>query len=100
MKIRYLRGARRNIADIADYIAEQNPSAAERVANRIQQVVALLALRPGMGMSGLFPGTREFKIPGLPYQIIYRVSAKTGTDESLDILRVHHVRRRPPSADW
>jgi len=99
VKVRYLRGARRNIADISDWIRRDNPAAASHVGHRIQEVIGKLAKRPGMGAPGQVPGTREFKIPGLPYRIVYRVT--TGMDgEVLEVLRVQHEARDEQPPDW
>ncbi|MBP2315125.1 type II toxin-antitoxin system RelE/ParE family toxin [Azospirillum soli] len=100
MKVRYLRSAIRNIEEISQYIRQHNETAALKVGQRIHDVVDLIAERPGLGKPGLFPGTREFKIPNLPYRIIYRVSATNEPAAVLEILRVHHIRRRPVPPDW
>lgn len=99
MKIRYLRGARQNVADISAWIRRDNPAAASRVGRRIQEVTRTLAERPGMGAPGRVPGTREFKIPGLPYRVVYRVIA--GPDgEALEILRIQHEARDHHPPGW
>ncbi|WP_448204096.1 type II toxin-antitoxin system RelE/ParE family toxin [Azospirillum sp. sgz302134] len=100
MKVRYLRGARRNLEDISEYIRQHNEAAALRVGQRIRHVVSLIAERPSIGKPGIFPGTREFKIPDLPYRIVYRVVATSEPAVVLEILRVHHIRRRPLPPDW
>ncbi|MFC5356032.1 MULTISPECIES: type II toxin-antitoxin system RelE/ParE family toxin [Azospirillum] len=100
MKVRYLRGALRNIDDISRYVREHNPAAAVRIAQRIRQSVALIAERPNIGKPGIFPGTRELKLSDLPYRIVYRVTVSNDMDAQLEILRVHHIRRQPPPPDW
>lgn len=100
MRVRYLRGAIQNIADISQYIRQHNAAAAVRVGQRIRHVVALIADRPNLGKPGIFPGTREFKVPDLPYRVIYRVVATDEPAAVLEILRVHHIRRRPLPPDW
>jgi toxin ParE1/3/4 len=99
VKVRFLRGARRNVADMSAWIRRDNPAAASRVGRRIQEVVGKLAKRPGMGAPGQVPGTREFKIPGLPYRIVYRVAAGL-YGEALEILRVQHEARDEHPPDW
>jgi toxin ParE1/3/4 len=99
VKVRYLRGARRNVAEISSWIRRDNPAAASHVGHRIQEVIGKLAKRPGMGAPGQVPGTREFKIPGLPYRIVYRVTA--GMDgEVFEVLRVQHDARDEQPPDW
>ena len=100
MKVRYLRGARRNIDDISLYVRQHNPAAALRIGERIRSVVALMAEHPAMGAPGRVQATREFKIPDLPYVIIYRVTQHTSAVPVLEILRVHHGRRQPLPPDW
>ena len=99
MRIRYTRGATSQLAGISLYIREHNPSAASRVRDRLRQVVAMLAERPALGSPGRVPGTREFKVPGLPYRIVYRV-AVLGSEECLEILRVQHEAQDKFEADW
>ncbi|CAO3423694.1 type II toxin-antitoxin system RelE/ParE family toxin [Azospirillum argentinense] len=54
MKVRYLRGALRNIDDISRYVREHNPAAAVRIAQRIRQSVALIAERPTLASRAFF----------------------------------------------
>ena len=99
LKIRYLRGARRNARDISDWIRRENPAAAARVGRRIQDVVGRLAERPAMGSPGRVAGTRETKIPGLAYRIVYRVVTSPG-DDILEVLRIQHEARDEQPPDW
>ncbi|HEY0835821.1 MAG TPA: type II toxin-antitoxin system RelE/ParE family toxin [Azospirillum sp.] len=98
MKIRYSRGARDQLLDISRHIREQSPDAATRVGQRLRDVIGRLAERPGMGAPGRVPGTREFKVPGLPYRIIYRV--QIAGEPVLEVLRVHHEARQDAPPDW
>jgi addiction module RelE/StbE family toxin len=91
MRVDWLREARRNLEQEADYLAGKNPAAAHAMLQTIQAAVALLAEQPGSGRPGRVPGTRELVIPGYPYLIPYRVRG-----ESLQVLRVFHTSRKPP----
>ena len=91
MRVRWLRSAVRDLHDICEYIADDNPSAAVRIGARIESSVALLAEHPLAGRSGRVPGTREVVIAGTRYLVAYRVTAK-----SVDILAVLHGARRWP----
>jgi toxin ParE1/3/4 len=49
MPIKWLRTALRNLDDHANYIAEDNPDAARRAAERVHTAVSRLAEYPNMG---------------------------------------------------
>lgn len=72
------------------YIAQENPFAAQTVADRIWQASQRLAETPHIGRPGIEPETRHWIVQRTPYLIVYRVS-----DEVVEILRVWHGRR-----DW
>jgi toxin ParE1/3/4 len=83
------------LADVdaeVDYIARDNPAAADRVADRIKRSVEQLAEHPALGRAGRVPGTRELIIPGTPYIVPYRVR-----ENAVEILRVFHAARRWPA---
>lgn len=98
MKIHFTKGARDQLLGISRYIRERNPDAAVRVGQRLREVIGRLAERPGMGAPGRLPGTREFKVPGLPYRITYRV--QVAGDPILEVLRVHHEALQDAPPDW
>lgn len=91
MRVSWHRQARQDLRHIRAQIAAEYPQAAQRIAQRILQAVALLAEQPGMGRIGRVPETREFVITGTPYITAYRV-----VDDTLIILRVLHGARRWP----
>lgn len=75
------------------YIAEHNPQAAFKVAERMDDCARKLSLR-STGRTGRVDGTLEKPVPGLPYIMVYAVS----TDENctvVTILRLIHTAR-----DW
>ena len=49
MKLRYARGALADLDEIFSYVARDNPQAAARLVDRIEQVAGLLAERPYIG---------------------------------------------------
>ena len=49
MKIRWLDLAVDDLADIADYIARDNPAAAKRIVSRLWSAVKTLANQPEIG---------------------------------------------------
>src|SRR5580693_1145098 len=87
----WLLRAQRSVREIVVYIAEDNPTAAMSVKERIERATANLSTNPGMGRQGHIDGTRELVIPGLPYIIPYRV--RYGRVEVLDV--IHSARRWP-----
>ncbi|MBN4063644.1 type II toxin-antitoxin system RelE/ParE family toxin [Cardiobacterium sp. AH-315-I02] len=93
MQIKWLRKALQNINDEAEYIARDDPQAAQRVVQRIQQTVSLLSNNPSLGHLGRLPGTRELIIPRTRYVVPYRVRPRL---QRIEILRVFHTSRRQP----
>ena len=74
------------------YIAEENPSAARRIAlHIIHNVEELLSANPDLGRPGRVPGTRELVIPKTPFIVPYRLQAGT-----IQVLRVFHAARHWP----
>jgi toxin ParE1/3/4 len=80
--------ARRDAFSIWQWVADDNPKAADHLLSRFAEVADLLASRPAMGRSreDLAPGLRAF--PVNKYLIFYR--AITG---GIDIVRVMHGRQ-------
>ena len=81
-----------NVAEIRDYIANENPQAAQSVLHEIRRVANNLCAFPMLGHAGRRTGTRELVINRYPYLIIYRLSAK-----KVHILAVVHQSRKHPS---
>jgi toxin ParE1/3/4 len=97
MRVRWTDPAQTHLFEILDYIARDNPPAAERVERRLVSAVASLAQQPRRGRPGRIKGTRELVIPGLPYVAIYRiVEAARSTASQVEVLRVIHGARRWP----
>lgn len=90
MEIRWLRAALRNLEDQVDYIAAENPAAAERASARLHSLVENLADHPEMGRVGRVDGTRELVVSGTPWVVIYRLT------EAIEILRVLHAAQSWP----
>ncbi|MEI9805332.1 MAG: type II toxin-antitoxin system RelE/ParE family toxin [Pseudolabrys sp.] len=88
MKVIYLRGALRDLEAIRSYIAQENPDAAGKVVDRIEQAIARLDVLPLSGRPSL-NGTRLLSVPGYPYVVIHRVSGAT-----VRIVAIFHTARR------
>jgi toxin ParE1/3/4 len=67
MKIVFSARFTRDLEAIQDYIAQNNPPAAYRLAQTIRQRVQHLGAHPNMGRPGRIAGTRELVIPGMPW---------------------------------
>jgi len=75
-----------------DYLAERNPEAAERLAERVKATIEGLASRP-IGRPGQREGTYEKAVLRTAYLVIY--SLVGGPEGQLRILRIYHT-----AQDW
>lgn len=80
--------AARDLEGIVDYIALDDPTAAESVFRGIVNAAERLPQFPSLGRPGRHPETRELTIPGLPYLIVYEVGP-----DAVTILAVFHTSR-------
>jgi addiction module RelE/StbE family toxin len=90
-KIRYLRSAEDDLYGIADYISEDNPRAAQRMIDRLEQAINRLVLSP---FAGKVPDDEELRkrnyrilIVG-KYLVFYKVK-----DKAIEIYRIIHGAR-------
>ncbi len=85
--------AERDLEDILEFIAADNPSAAGSLAESFDKAIALLAEFPYMGSGMHIPLRKGFrKVTVLPHLVIYRV-----TSNAVQIVRVVHSSRDLPS---
>ena len=91
MQIIWLNTALRNLDEIADYIAQDNPTAASQVVSLIVVQVNQLASQPAIGRPGRVVGTRELVISNTHYLVPYRIK-----NNSVEILRVFHTSQQSP----
>jgi toxin ParE1/3/4 len=87
VRVRWLRIALANLDAEAEYIAEDNPAAVQKIF----RAVDLLKKEPAMGRAGRVAGTRELVVAETPYIIPYRVRG-----DAVEILRVFHTAREWP----
>lgn len=80
-----------HLVALRDYVAQDNPAAAGRVAGTILEAVERLADLPNLGRPGRVAGTRELVIPQTPFIVPYRVKT-----DRLEIIAVFHGRQRWP----
>ena len=88
MRVRYLRQARTDLADIAYYIALQNRDAARRTVDLIRDRLKVLESFPGAGRprDDLHPGLRSWPIDH--YVVFY-----TSDEREIRIVRIIHGAR-------
>lgn len=91
MKLRWTRFALEDLRHLFEYIAEDNPPAANRMVARIQDSAQHLIRHPQMGRLGRVRGTRELVIAGSPYIVVY---ISDGLE--IQIVAVFHSARRWP----
>lgn len=94
MRIRWLKGAIKNLEQAIAFIAHENPQAAERVASRIYEAVHRLADYPLLGKENPeIEGIRDLVLPEYRYVIRYSINA-----EEIRILRIHHTSQLWPTS--
>ena len=84
-KVRWTRRALRQLDNIAAYISERDPVAADRVVKRIGQRVNQLLDHPYMAPAGRQPDTREMFVGNYRYKVVYRIK------DDIEILVVFHT---------
>jgi addiction module RelE/StbE family toxin len=80
-----------HLAHLREYIARDNPNAANRVASALLEAVERLAQLPNLGRPGRVAGTRELVVPGTPYIVTYRLRR-----DRLEVVGVFHARQKWP----
>jgi len=93
MQIRWTHKALTNLDDAIEYIATDNPTAANKVAQNIWDSVQLLKTQPGLGRPGRVVNTRELIVSGLPYIVPY-----IEKDGIIVILRIMHTSIKWPTS--
>lgn len=93
MKVRWSPTAVSDLKAIRTYIANDNPTAARKIARRIQESVNRLVSFPLSGRIGRVQGTRELVVPGTSYIAAYRIQG-----EEVQIAAVLHGRQRWPQS--
>jgi toxin ParE1/3/4 len=91
MNVIWTDPAQTDLYGILEYIARNNPDAADRSEIRIVAAVDGLTEHPRRGRPGRVAGTRELVVPGLPYVVVYTIAQPEATaDPEVAILRVVH----------
>ena len=82
-RIRWTTEAANQFEAAVNYIQQDNPDGARKVAQTVIDRIEQLATFPGTGRPGEVKGTRELVVS--PYVVVYR-----HTDEIIEILYIWH----------
>lgn len=89
MRLRYGRGALRDLDEIFAYVAGDNPVAAARLVSRIESIATLIAEMPLIGVATRKSRFRMFPVGN--YLIVYEVG-----DQEVVVHYVRHGARQRP----
>jgi len=89
--LRWRRAALADLEDIFEFVAQDNPIAAAKLAASIHNQAERLRLNPLLGRSGRVAGIRELVVPRVPYIVAYQVRGRR-----IEILAVVHTSRLWP----
>jgi toxin ParE1/3/4 len=89
--VRWLRRAPRDLENAHACVAGDNPAAARRLIDQIEEGAELLSGHPGLGRTGRVRGTRELVIAGTPFIVVYR----TDGNQAVVLAVLHGARRWP-----
>lgn len=91
MLLKWTVTALRDLREAGDYIAADNPQAANKMAQRVLEAAESLLEYPHIGREGRLSDSREAVVTGTPFIVVYRLRSPT-----VQILRVlHHARQWP-----
>ena len=91
MEVVWLEYAVKDLKEIGQYIAQDDPGAAYRVVTQIKASADSLEYNPELGRPGRVANTRELIVAGLPYILPYTIKMK-----QVRILAVMHSSRKWP----
>jgi toxin ParE1/3/4 len=91
MTARFSRRSLRQLDEIAEYIAAENPRVAGALLIRVEQLANLLGRHPLLGRPTDLDGVRVFRASPYPYLILYRVDPN---GQDVTVLRIRHTARR------
>ncbi|MGH9371634.1 MAG: type II toxin-antitoxin system RelE/ParE family toxin [Vicinamibacterales bacterium] len=93
MRVRWTSDAADDLERICDYVAQDRPETARRMALDIIRSVDSLDTFPNRGRLGRVEGTRELVLAPLPFVAVYEVH-----EEEVQVLRILHGARQWPSS--
>ncbi len=92
MQIRWSPAAAEDFYRIIEYVRQENPAAAQRIAMTIHASAGSPKSFPNKGRTGRVEGTWELPLPPLPFVLVYRVF--TNIVEIANV--IHGAQRWPP----
>ena len=96
MKVRLTKQAARDLAEIADYIHDRNPTAARRVRDAMLDSLRNLAMFPHIGRRQNVEQVRRLVVRRYGYLIYYKAGEPT---EDVVVLTIRHPARRREYSD-
>jgi addiction module RelE/StbE family toxin len=93
MNVRWSPTAIADLQSIRNYISQDNPGAAQKIATRIRQAAGQLCQFPLSGRAGRVPGTRELVITGTSYIAAYIVAG-----DEVQIAAILHGKQQWPAS--
>jgi len=90
-KIEWTVPALTDLISAGEYISQDNPQAARRMASRVKESVEHLGDHPNLGRPGRLSDTKELVVSGTPFIVVYWI--KNGGIQVLRLL--HHAKRWP-----
>jgi toxin ParE1/3/4 len=96
MKLVFSRRAAQDLEQIAAYIRQENPAAAQRVRATILGSLSILAEFPKLGRLQSTPGVRKYVARKYPYLVYYRIDEMR---EEIVVLTIQHPAREHDFSD-
>lgn len=94
LKVRFGRQAIADLSELQAYLAPRSPRGADRVRQRIVDVVNRLSDLPLVGHETQNPRIRTILVTAYPYRVFYAVD-----EVHLTILHIRHTARAPIEPD-
>jgi addiction module RelE/StbE family toxin len=91
LKLKWTKRALLQLIHAQDFIAQENPVAAQAVAQRIADAARLLPNQTRIGRPGRVEGTREWVVKQTPYLLVYAIE-----NDAVQIVSVIHSKQRWP----
>ena len=91
LKTKWTHAALNDLQEAIEYIGEENPAAAKKVALRVSKAIKLLREMPTLGRKGRYENLREWVVSETAYIIWYRVREDDGV---IEVVRVFHHSRK------
>ena len=88
------QSALRDLEDITNYIAIDDPAAARAVVRRMRHALERLEYFPESGTPGRTPDTRELVVGKTPYIVMYERNG-----DILEVVLIMHAARQRPASD-